>query len=119
MRSFALGASAVYAVQDPVLDGPEIDPKIVAFTEVCNQINPDVVLVGKTQDGREIGPRVAFRLDAGLAQDCMRVGVDADTGRVVATRPVYGGSAMAAVTFPGDGIQVVVMRGRAYEPSEH
>ena len=46
----------------------------------------------------------------------MRVGVDAGTGRVIATRPVYGGSAMAAVTFPGDGLQVVIMRGRAYEP---
>ena len=91
---------------------------MTALTEVCNQASPDVLLVGKTQDGREIGPRVAFRLGAGLAQDCIRVGVDADTGRVVATRPVYGGSAMAAVTFPGDGPQVVVMRGRAYEPRD-
>ena len=117
-EAIALGASTVYAVQDAVLDGPDIDPKVTALTEVCNQIGPEVVLVGKTQDGREIGPRVAFRLGAGLAQDCIRVGVDADSGRVVATRPVYGGSAMAAVTFPGDGPQVGVMRGRAYEPAE-
>lgn len=115
-EAITLGASSVYTVQDPVLGGPEIDPKVTAFTEVCNQVNPDVLLVGKTQDGREIGPRIAFRLGAGLAQDCTRVGVDAESGRVVATRPVYGGSAMAAVTFPGDGPQVVVMRGRAYEP---
>ena len=112
----ALGASSIYTVDDEALTGQEIDPKVTALTEVCNQVNPDVVLVGKTQDGREIGPRVAFRLGAGLAQDCTRVGIDAETGRVVATRPVYGGSAMAAVTFPGDGVQVVVMRGRAYEP---
>ncbi len=117
-EAFAVGASVVYTVDDPALDGPEIDPKVSALTEVCNQANPDVVLVGKTQDGREIGPRVAVRLGAGLAQDCVRVGLDAGTGRVVATRPVYGGSAMAAVTFPGDGPQVAVMRGRAYEPSE-
>ncbi len=115
-EAFALGASAVYTVHDPTLDGPDIDPKVAALTEVCKQIGPNVVLVGKTQDGKEIGPRVAFRLGAGLAQDCTRVGVDGDTGRVVATRPVYGGSAMAAVTFPGDGLQVAIMRGRAYEP---
>ena len=114
----ALGASSIYTVDDEALTGQEIDPKVTALTEVCNQINPHVLLVGKTQDGREIGPRVAFRLGAGLAQDCIRVGIDADSGRVVATRPVYGGSAMAAVTFPGDGPQVVVMRGRAYEPSD-
>ena len=117
-EAIAAGASVVYTVDDPALDGPEIDPKVAALTEVCKQTGPDVVLVGKTQDGREIGPRVAFRLGAGLAQDCIRVGTDAGTGRVVATRPVYGGSAMAAVTFPGDGLQVAVMRGRAYEPSE-
>ena len=117
-EAVAVGASVVYTVDDPALDGPEVDPKVAALTEVCNQANPDVVLVGKTQDGREIGPRVAVRLGAGLAQDCVRVGLDGETGRVVATRPVYGGSAMAAVTFPGDGPQVAVMRGRAYEPSE-
>ena len=117
-EAIALGASSIYTVDDEALTGQEIDPKVTALTEVCNQASPDVLLVGKTQDGREIGPRVAFRLGAGLAQDCIRVGVDADTGRVVATRPVYGGSAMAAVTFPGDGPQVVVMRGRAYEPSD-
>ncbi len=117
-EAFAVGASVVYTVDDPALDGPEVDPKVAALTEVCRQIGPDVVLVGKTQDGREIGPRIAVRLGAGLAQDCVRVGLDGETGRVVATRPVYGGSAMAAVTFPGDGPQVAVMRGRAYEPSE-
>ena len=117
-EAFAAGASVIYTVDDPELDRPEVDPKVAALTEVCNQANPDVVLVGKTQDGREIGPRVAVRLGAGLAQDCVRVGLDGETGRVVATRPVYGGSAMAAVTFPGDGPQVAVMRGRAYEPSE-
>ena len=115
-EAFALGASAVYTVHDPMLDGPDIDPKVAALTEVSRQIAPRVLLVGKTQDGKEIGPRLAFRLGAGLAQDCIRVGVDAETGRVVATRPVYGGSAMAAVTFPGDGLQVAIMRGRAYEP---
>ena len=115
-EAIALGASVVYTVQDPALGGTDIDPKVAALTEVCRQIAPQVLLVGKTQDGREIGPRVAFRLAAGLAQDCIRVGVDSETGRVVATRPVYGGSAMAAVTFPGDGLQVAIMRGRAYEP---
>ena len=117
-QAIALGASTVFTVQDPALDAPDIDPKVAALTQVCEQVGPNVLLVGKTQDGREIGPRVAFRLGAGLAQDCIRVGVDADTGRVVATRPVYGGSAMAAVTFPGDSPQVVIMRGRAYESPE-
>ena len=114
-EAIALGVSVVYTVEEPALDGSETDPKVTALTEACKQIGPEILLVGKTQDGREIGPRVAFRLGAGLAQDCIRVGVDPETGRVVATRPVYGGSAMATLTFPGDGLQVAIMRGRAYE----
>ena len=85
------------------------------MTQVCQQVNPKVVLVGKTQNGRDIGPRVAFRLGAGLAQDCIRIGIAAETGRVVATRPVYGGNAVATVTFSGNGTQVVLMRGKVYE----
>lgn len=115
-QAIAQGANAVYTIDDPALDAPGLDPKVAAVTAGCRQVDPKVVLIGKTPDGREIGPRVAFRLGAGLAQDCIRVGVDGQTGRVLATRPVYGGNAMATVTFPGDGVQVVIMRGRAYEP---
>ena len=51
-----------------------------------------------------------------MAQDCVDVDVDADTKRVVATRPVYGGNALAKVTFPGDGPQVAIVRGKVFEP---
>lgn len=115
-RAIVQGANVVYTVDDPSLYAPALDAKVAALTQVCRQVDPKVVLIGKTQDGREIGPRTAFRLGAGLAQDCIRVGVDRQTGRVSATRPVYGGNAMATVTFLGDGPQVVIMRGRAYEP---
>ena len=32
--------------------------------------------------------------------------------------PFYGGSALADVTFPGDGVQVVVLRPKTHEPLE-
>jgi len=75
-----------------------------------------VVLVGRTGPGRDIGPRLAFRLGAGLAQDCTEVRIDPETGRVVATRTVYGGNAVATVTFADVDPQLAVIRGRAYEP---
>ena len=114
--AISLGADTVYPVQDAVLAEPSVEAHLAAFEQVCRQTEPSVVLVGRTPIGRDIGPRLAFRLDVGLAQDCVEVKLDPATNRVVATRPVYGGNALATVTFPDADPQVVVVRGWAYEP---
>lgn len=117
-EAMALGADKVYLVEDPLLADDQVDSQVAAFTLVCRQAQPSVVLIGRTHLGRDLGPRLAFRLDVGLAQDSLSVDVDADTRRVVATRPVYGGSAMARVTFPDSDPQIVIVREKLYEPLE-
>ena len=112
------GADKVYLVQDAQLAEPQLDAHVAAFEQACRQIEPTVVLVAKTPVGSEIGPRLAFRLGVGVAQDCVDLGVSQSTGRVVATRPVYGGNAMAVVTFPETDPQVAVVRPKVYEPAE-
>ena len=117
-EAFSYGADAVYVVQDALLAEPSVDAGLAAFHQVCSRVEPEVVIVGRTASGRDIGPRLAFRLGAGLAQDCIGLDVDPDTGRVVATRPVYGGNALATVTFADSAPQVVVLRLKAFEPLE-
>ena len=117
-EAIARGADTVYLVDDPLLAEPQVDSLLAAFEQLCRQISPSIVLVGKTDAGRDIGPRLAFRLGVGLAQDCTEVSKDVGTGRVVATRPVYGGNATAVVTFPEVNPQIVLVRGKAYEPLE-
>jgi electron transfer flavoprotein alpha subunit len=112
------GADKVYLVEDPLLAEHQIDAHVAAFEQLCRQVEPSVVLVGKTPTGRDLGPRVAFRLGVGVAQDCVNVTVDSGSGRVVATRPVYGGNALAAVTFPDVDPQVVIVRAKVFEPLE-
>ena len=115
-EAIALGARTVYTVEDPLLAGPSIDVRVIAFEQICRQSAPSVVLVGRTEAGGDIGPRLAFRLGVGLAQDCVGVELDSGTDRVVATRPVYGGNVMARITFPDTDPQVAVIRGGAYDP---
>ena len=91
---------------------------VAALHEVCHRVEPDVVLVGRSEVGRDVGPRLAFRLGVGVAQDCIDIAADPETMRVVATRPTYGGNALARVTFPGSGSQVAVVRLKAFEPLE-
>ena len=116
LEAIALGADKVFLAQDALLAQPtEVDAHVTAFEQVCRQTDPKVVMVGKTELGRDLGPRVAFRLGVGLAQDCVEVRLHTDTGRVVAVRPVYGGNALATVTFGEADPQFVVLRGKVYE----
>ena len=114
----ALGADKVYLVQDDVLADMQLDAQVAALTGVCSETEPSVVLIGRTMAGRDVGPRLAFRLGVGLAQDCLQVSAEGDDGRVSAVRPVYGGNALAKVTFPDANPQMVVLRAKAYEPLE-
>ena len=114
----ALGADTIYKVESALLAAPQIDAHLAAFERVCESVSPSVILIGRTPLGRDVGPRLAFRLGAAAAQDCVEVSMDADTGRVSAVRPVYGGSAMSRVSFAGDGAQVVIVRPKTFEALE-
>lgn len=113
--AIAMGAGRVYLVTDPLLDGKSTDARVAAFEYLCRQESPSIVLVGVTPTGRDVGPRVAFRLGVGAAQDCIALAIDEETGRVVARRPVYGGNAEATVTFGDADPQVVMLRAGVYE----
>ena len=115
-EAISLGADRVYLVQDPLLAEPQVDAQVAALEQVCRQTAPTVVLVGRSPAGRDIGPRLAFRLGVAMAQDCLDLGIDPNTKRVVAMRPVYGGNAMAKVTFGDADPQVIVVRGKVFEP---
>lgn len=116
--AIAMGADTVYKVESPLLSEPQIDAHLSALEQVARQTSPSIILIGRTPLGRDVGPRLAFRLGAAVAQDCVEVSVNADTGRVKATRPVYGGNAMASVSFAGDGVQVVIVRPKTVEANE-
>ena len=116
--AIAMGADRVYKVESPLLAEAQIDGHLSALEQVAGSADPSIVLIGRTPLGRDVGPRLAFRLGAAVAQDCVEVSVNAETGRVNATRPVYGGNAMASVSFTGDGVQVVIARPKTFEAGE-
>ncbi len=115
-EAIELGADTVYVASHPLLEDGDTDAVVDALARICAQAQPDVLLFSKTALGAEAGPRVAFRLGVGTAQDCVSVEPDPDSDRIVITRPVYGGNAMAKLRFPAANPQVVIVRGKAYEP---
>ncbi len=111
------GADRVYAVTNPLLADYQADLYLAAIETLCRETSPNVVLIGRTEEGRELAPRLAFRLGVGLAQDCLEVSVDPDTKRLLANRPVYGGNAVAVVSCEYTP-QIAAVRPKVYEPGE-
>ena len=114
-EAFRFGAQKVYAVGNPLLAGFQVDLHLAALHQLCRRVSPDVVLLGRTIVGREVAPRLAFRLGVGLAQDCLKVSIDSESRKLLATRPVYGGNAMATVACM-DIPQIAAIRPKVYEP---
>ena len=111
------GADQVYEVNDAILAEYHPELLLAAWAQICRQTDPQVVLMARTTNGRDLGPRLAVRLGVGLAQDCLEVLIDDESGKMVAHRPVYGGNAMAAVVCNGTP-QMASIRPKAYEPLE-
>ncbi|MED3661854.1 electron transfer flavoprotein subunit alpha/FixB family protein [Ureibacillus sp. FSL K6-8385] len=83
------GADRVYVVTNEELNAYSTDAYSQAFMEVFSIVEPDAVLIGHTATGRDLAPRVAARLNAGLISDCTGLEVNGDD--VVFIRPVYAG----------------------------
>ena len=98
--AIAGGADAVYTVSEgPAADGA-FDAIVDAAYAAAAQASPGCVIGAKTLTGRDVMPRLAFRLGTALAADCTALALD-ESGRVLATRPTYGGNAEATVACLG------------------
>ena len=116
-EAFAFGADRVYVMEHTLLDSYQVDLYLAAMERLCATASPNVLLMGRTQIGREVAPRLAFRLGVGLAQDCLDMRIDPGSGRLLADRPVEGGNAVATVSCFGTP-QVAAVRPKVYEPRE-
>lgn len=85
-----------------------------AVAAAVDKVKPAVVLFSASSIGKDLAPRVAARLGAGLASDC--TALVAEGGKLVATRPVFAGKAIQKVTFPGSPA-VVSLRPKAFAPA--
>ena len=107
------GADKVYVVDDALLATYQGDAYLPAAVKVCQEANPAVVLLPQTMTGRDLSPRLAHRLGTAAVMDCIELKVK--DGRVVMTRPCYGGNANADYTCKAMP-QMATVRGKSQEP---
>ncbi|MFC1904682.1 electron transfer flavoprotein subunit alpha/FixB family protein, partial [Chloroflexota bacterium] len=75
------------------------------------------LLMGQTTIGRDLAPRLAFKLETGASMDCVELAIDPDSKRLLQTRPVFGGNAQAIFTCETDP-QIATVRVKAMSPLE-
>ena len=116
------GADGVYVCDHPLLKEYTTDAYTKVICDVVEEFKPEVLLIGATNIGRDLGPRCAARLHTGLTADCTHLDIDMDTyvdflrnsstldvdkikfdmedTNLKMTRPAFGGHLMATIICP-------------------
>ena len=96
-----MGADEVIVVDAPELKDYLSEQYSQAVGQIVTERKPSIVLYGATTIGRDLAPRIASRLKAGLVADCTKLVVEPDekTGELEfrSTRPAFGGNLMATI----------------------
>ncbi len=113
----AYGADKVYIADNPLFKDYRAESYTDAMEVIIKQVMPRILLLGQTSTGRDLAPRLAFRLGTSATTDCIELAIDADSKQLLQTKPVYGGNAIA--TFTSDCYpQIATVRPKVYSPLE-
>ncbi|WP_432408124.1 electron transfer flavoprotein subunit alpha/FixB family protein [Wukongibacter sp. M2B1] len=114
----AYGADKVICIEDKKLARYSTE----AYTkEICDLINdrkPEIVFIGATYIGRDLGPRVAARISTGLTADCTGLDIQEGTGHLLMTRPAFGGNLMATIICTDHRPQMSTVRPGVFDKLE-
>jgi len=112
---FASGADNIYLIEGSAFRHYTTDAYTIAFTHLIKKYLPSVILLGATNDGRDLGPRVAARVKTGLTADCTSLSIDPETRLVAWTRPAFGGNIMATIFCPDYRPQMGTVRPKVFK----
>ncbi len=117
-EAIAYGADKVYVAEDSLLDNYNSDAYTQVAADLCLKALPSIMLLGHTDVGCDLAPRLNGRLGGGLAMDCLALSVDPATKLLVSTRPVFGGNANAMMVSRSARPQMATLRLKTVPPAE-
>lgn len=105
----AYGADEVIVVDSKELAIYDTEAYTQAFSTIINTVKPEVVLIGATTLGRDLGPRISSRVETGLTADCTMLEIG-ENRELLMTRPAFGGNLMATIICPDHRPQMSTVR---------
>ena len=112
------GADKVIVVEGPEYAHYSTDAYAIALVSLVEKYGPTSMLIGATNNGRDLGPRVSCRLQTGLTADCTALDIDEESGNVAWTRPAFGGNLMATILCPDHRPQIGTVRPGVFKKGE-
>ena len=106
------GADIVYLVNDPRLKDYTTAAYLAGALEVVNKYKPEILLLGATTMGRDLGGALATKLSTGLTADCTGLEIEEGSRNLKQTRPAFGGNIMATIMTRRHRPQMATVRPR-------
>ena len=107
------GVDKVFSYDHPALADFRIEPYTTVFCDFIEKVKPSSILVGATNLGRQLAPRVAARCRTGLTADCTVLEMKENTD-LVQIRPAFGGNIMAQIVTPNTRPQFCTVRYKVF-----
>ena len=115
------GAAKVIVVDNPALETYRTSTYAQALVSVINEYKPEIMLVGATAIGRDLGPTVSARVKTGLTADCTKLeigdfpinampGQEQKHNQLLMPRPAFGGNTIATIACPDNRPQMATVR---------
>ena len=117
------GADKVIVVDDKELEVYRTEPYAHGLSSVINEFKPEIMLVGATAIGRDLGPTVSARVATGLTADCTQLDIgdfplvaipgkesEQKHNQLLMTRPAFGGNTIATIACPNNRPQMATVR---------
>ena len=125
------GADKVIVVDNPELETYRTEPYAQALAAVINEYKPEIMLVGATAIGRDLGPTVSARVATGLTADCTKLEIgdfpinavpgkedEQKHNQLLMTRPAFGGNLMATIMCPDHRPQIGTIRPGVFKKAD-
>ncbi|WP_300669850.1 electron transfer flavoprotein subunit alpha/FixB family protein [Desulfoluna sp.] len=104
------GANTVLVADAPVLANYRTELYTDIICQAAKERKPEILLVGASATGRDLAPRISFRLHTGCTADCTELDIDDEKKILVSTRPAFGGNVMATILCPDHRPQMSTVR---------
>lgn len=113
------GADVVLYAESELLEIYTTDGYTKVITELIKERKPEIMLIGATNIGRDLGPRLSARVHTGLTADCTRLEIDEEDNKLLMTRPAFGGNLMATIVCPDHRPQMSTVRPGVMERAKY
>ncbi|WP_017413405.1 electron transfer flavoprotein subunit alpha/FixB family protein [Clostridium tunisiense] len=111
----AFGADKVLVADHELLSHYTTDGYAKVIADLINEKKPEIMFIGASYIGRDLGPRVAGKLSTGLTADCTSLDIDPENSNLLMTRPAFGGNLMATIVCGDHRPQMSTVRPGVFE----